>query len=337
MLDYVSWLLNFTPMETLLFKHYGLENISLTKMEGYVSTNFRVDSDQGRFVLKVYPISEKEDVLAETELIQQLNYLPLEAVSNPIKNSSAEILTLIRLDGEEKLLRLITFVEGQFMAEAEHTDPMLRSLGSFVAKMDRHLIGYQNQGIQARNLDWDLKNISVSRQLQKHIISATDRKLVAHFFLQWDQHVFPKMSQLRKSIIHNDANDWNVLVNNGEVTGIIDFGDAAHTAVIFELAITITYALFGKEDPVKSSLPIIAGFHSEFPILKEELDLLYYLIAGRLCMGVCTTANEKKIQPDNKYILISEAPAWALLKKWVTISPIYAKNQFYAAAGFEIN
>ena len=324
-------------MKTLLSKHYSLEDISLTKMEGYNSSNYRVDAKQGRFVLKVYPVQEKEDVLAETAMIQQLDFLPKDATSNPIKNTNGDLLTHTILDGEEKILRLMFFVEGQFIAEAIHTDKLLRSLGAFIAKIDNHLIGYRNIGIQARSLDWDLKNINVSRQLKHHISSASDRKLVDYFFLQWDQHVYPKMTQLRKSIIHNDANDWNVLFKDDQVSGIIDFGDTAYTAIIFELAITLTYAMFGKDDPIASAIPVIEGYYAEFPLLEEELDLLYYLIAGRLCMGVCTTAKEKKLQPNNKYILISEAPGWELLRKWITISPIFARNQFYSAAGFELD
>jgi ethanolamine-phosphate phospho-lyase len=324
-------------MKELLFNHYGLENISLTKMEGYISTNYRVDSDQGRFVLKVYPHNEEADVLAETALIQHLDYLPEKSISNPIKNINGDLITQVEIEGEEKILRLITFVEGQFMAEAKHSNELLRSLGSFIGNIDRHLVDYKNLGIQARNIDWDLQNINISRQLKHYIPLADDRKLVDHFFMQWDQHVYPKMTSLRKSIVHNDANDLNVLVNENQVCGIIDFSDAAYTAIIFELAITLTYAMFGKDDPINAAIPVIEGYHEEFPLQKDELDLLYYLIAGRLCMGVCTTAKEKKIQPDNKYILISEAPGWDLLRKWITINPLFARNQFYKAAGFEID
>ncbi len=323
-------------MESLLLEHYGLSNTSLKKMEGYISTNYRVDSDQGVFVLKVYPTSEKEDVLAETAVIEQLDYLSRDQVSRPILNRKNEIVTIAKVEGEEKMLRLLSFVEGTFLADAKHSPALFKSIGAFIAKMDKQLLNFRNVGIEARELDWDLMNIHVSRQLRHHVSAPEDRKLVDHFFLQWDQHVYPKLPLLRQSIIHNDANDWNLLVDGDSVSGIIDFGDCTRTPIINELAIAAPYALFGKEDPIKWACYLIEGYHQEFPLLRQELDLLYYLIAGRLCMGVCTTANEKKVQPDNQYIVLSEAPAWDLLRKWITINPIYAKNQFYKAAGFEI-
>ena len=304
-------------------------------MEGYISVNFKVDSDQGRFVLKVYPSNEMDDVYAETLTIQQLTYLNDQQISRPVANEAGELLTIVQIGKEKKLLRLITFVEGTFMANAKHSSKLFQSLGSFIARLDSELLEFSNKGIEARQLDWDLKYINVSRQLQHHIHDPEDRKIVQYFFLQWDQCVYPKLAGLRQSIIHNDANDWNILIDKDEVVGIIDFGDCAHTYLISELAIALTYALFGKEDPISWAVETIKGYHSQLPLLKEELEILYYLIAGRLIMGLCKTANEKKVQPDNEYILISEQPAWNLLKKWITINPIYATNQFLIAAGFE--
>jgi 4-aminobutyrate aminotransferase-like enzyme/Ser/Thr protein kinase RdoA (MazF antagonist) len=255
----------------------------------------------------------------------------------PIKNIHGEIITQVDIDGKPQLLRLLTFVEGKFLAEANHTPELFESLGQFMAKIDKSLLGFKSAGIEARKLDWDLQNINNCRPLKDHITNPSDRKIVDHYFIQWDEHVYPKLVSLRKSIIHNDANDWNVLVQNDRVSGIIDFGDAVYTPLINELAIAITYSIFGKNDPIKWAKPIIQGYSEILALRKEELDLLYYLIAGRLITSVCKSANEKRLNPKNQYITISEKPAWELLRKWITINPIEAKNQFYLAAGFQID
>ncbi|WP_373397639.1 phosphotransferase [Algoriphagus halophilus] len=39
----------------------------------------------------------------------------------------------------------------------------------------------------------------------------------------------PVLPELRRQIIHGDANEWNVLTENGSVSGIIDFGDVCYS------------------------------------------------------------------------------------------------------------
>ena len=323
-------------MEELLLNHYNLNNVSLQKMEGYISTNYKVDAQQGTFVLKVYPAEAKEDVLAETEMIEHLTHLNASSLSKPIPNTKAELITLVNINGEAKLLRLLTFVEGDFLAEVNQTPDLLYSLGQFMAEIDKSLLHFRNKGIEARKLDWDLQHINQCRALRTDISDPAERKLVDYFFLQWDQQVYPQLAGLRKAIIHNDANDWNILVKENQVSGIIDFGDSVYTPLINELAIAITYSVFGKDDPIASALPIIEGYTSILKLFEEEIDLLYYLIAGRLIMSVCKSAHEKKLKPESEYITISEKPAWDLLRKWVTINPLHAKNEFRKAAGLSL-
>jgi 4-aminobutyrate aminotransferase-like enzyme/Ser/Thr protein kinase RdoA (MazF antagonist) len=321
-------------MEEILARYYGLSNCSYSAMEGYISTNYCVKSDEGTFVLKIYPAStsEKAQILAETAMMQELNHLNKDQVSHPILNQNGEIVTEVG----DKIYRLISFVQGTFLAEATHTPDLFTSFGGFMARLDQKLLGFRNNAIEARKLEWDLQHIQKVRPLISHIKPAEQRKIVQHFFLQWDTHVQPVISQLRNSIIHNDGNDWNILVRQEQVVGIIDFGDAVYTPLINELAIAITYAVFEKEDPLHWAACIISGYHQTLALEAQELDILYYLIAGRLITSVCKSANEKTLRPDNEYITISEKPAWDLLEKWVRINPGRARESFYRAAGLEL-
>ncbi|MCF6358311.1 MAG: aminotransferase class III-fold pyridoxal phosphate-dependent enzyme, partial [Draconibacterium sp.] len=81
---------------------------------------------------------------------------------------------------------------------------------------------------------------------------------------------------------------------------------------------------------------IVSEYHKVLPLENKEIDILYWLIAARLCTTVCNSAYERIQRPENSYIQISEKPAWELLKIWVTINPIFVRNEFRKAAGFEI-
>ena len=36
------------------------------------------------------------------------------------------------------------------------------------------------------------------------------------------------------------------------------------------------------------------------PLKEDEISILYYLIATKLCISVCNSAHSRKINPDNK-------------------------------------
>ena len=162
-----------------------------------------------------------------------------------------------------------------------------------------------------------------------------DRALIKYYLLQYEQVVEPRRYALRKCLIHNDANDWNVLTQKGKVSGIIDFGDMCYSWLINELAVALPYVLAEKEDPLGVAGIVIGAYHREFPLKREEIEILYYLVAGRICMSLCNSARAAKLRPESDYIRISESPMKQLLHKWISISPEEAANCFLKAAGFD--
>ena len=51
----------------------------------------------------------------------------------------------------------------------------------------------------------------------------------------------------------------------------------------------------------------------------------------RLIVSVTKSAINKYENPSNKYLLISEKPAWDLLKKWIKVNSEFAHFQFREA------
>lgn len=325
-------------MQKLLTETFQLRQPEIKNLAGYDIDNYMVESGSGKFILKVYP-DEKEVVdfaNAENEVLLHLRQQANHKFPTPVKNTSGELISPFKTDSTLKYARLLTFLEGKFLGDVEHTFELFKSFGKFLSKMDLGLKDFQNYTIAARQSKWDLQHFLLNEKYVPQISNPANRKIVEYFFLQYKQHVLPLLPALRKQIIHGDANDWNVLTQNGKVSGIIDFGDVCFSQLINELAIAITYAVMGKEDPVKWAVPIIASYHKNLPLEVKECDILYLLVAARLCTSVCNSANEKIENPENEYTQISEKPAWDLLKKWVTINPVKARNEFRKAAGFEV-
>ena len=115
---------------------------------------------------------------------------------------------------------------------------------------------------------------------------------------------FEPETELRRSVIHGDANDYNVLVNPESMTvsGLIDFGDMVYSYTVGDLAIAIAYVVLGEGDP----RDVIAGYRSEFGLLDEERVALWPLVRLRLAMSVCIAAHQMRQQPENEYLGISQ-------------------------------
>lgn len=318
--------------DNLLEKCYSLFETTVGPLEGYDSINFKVVHKSGVFVLKQHQNTPEIVALlkAEAKILERLARLQAYDFPRNITSNSGETLVI---DGD-RVFQLLSYVEGHFLNKVTHDEPLLHAFGVFLGEMDKALEETYQTAIAAKETVWDLKHFKKSSALMVHIGNPRDRNLVDYFFLQFNEQVVPVAHQLRKGILHNDANDWNVLVQNGRVSGIIDFGDMCHTWVINELAVALTYVMMHKENPLAIAIPVIQGYHNTYPLEEHELDILYYLIAARLCTSVCNSAYSKKMKPDSDYIVLSEKPAWDLLRRWVAINPIEAGNTFKKAAGY---
>src|SRR6185295_9073524 len=95
--------------------------------------------------------------------------------------------------------------------------------------------------------------------------SASRRALVQRLFRPYQEEVAPRWAKLPAQIIHNDANDYNVLVAGrpdepDRAVGLIDFGDLVFTARVAEVAIAAAYAMLPAADPLAAAAAVVAGY-----------------------------------------------------------------------------
>lgn len=325
-------------MKALLQEHVDIDIVDLKKLDGYANANYLLTSTESKLIFKTYTYSQgvQAQIEAENEVLHFLQKENALVYPRPVPFSDGSYLKILDLNGTPIIGRLLTFLEGDFLAEVAHSKKLFHSWGRFLAGTNKALQPFIQYKIQSRINEWDLQYVTLSKSLINDIANPADRKLVHYFIQQYEENVTPILPYLRKSIIHGDANEWNILVHNNQVSGIIDFGDVTHTPLINELAIAITYGIYDKENPLEWAIYLITSYHEVLPLEEKELSILYYLISARLCISVTQSAHSRKVNPANEYASISEKNAWALLHKWITISPIKAKNRFLEAVGFTL-
>lgn len=321
-----------------ILKNYGL-SVDITPLGSYIDTNFMLVSDDGNNY--IFKLSTHTDSLGflqdQNKVLRTLSEAlgPGRQVPGVIPSlDKQDIVSVETASGETANGRLLSFIEGEFLAETEPSSGTLYDVGVFLGEMDRILVDIVAPHIENHALLWDLKNFPDIAPYIDCIEEIPVRRLVRYFLIQFRDFAEPVLRTLRKQVIHGDANDWNLLIRQGRVAGIIDFGDMVVSQTINELAIAVVYTMMGKTDPVGAAIEVIRGYHSILPLEEREIRLLYYLIATRLSISLCMSARTKKTDPSNKYSSISEKHATDLLTRWIEISPVLATNKFLEACGY---
>ncbi|MEZ4958280.1 MAG: aminotransferase class III-fold pyridoxal phosphate-dependent enzyme [Saprospiraceae bacterium] len=328
--------------ENLAAKYFGL-HAAATHLPGELDFNFLLKTqDDERFVLKVYHVGEAwESLDAQNKLLLHLaGNLPELPLPRLIPNQAGEHITTFEDSQQQKrFVRLLTWKDGRVFAKVNpHSPELLHSLGRMLGLLCKGLQGFGHPAAH-RFIKWDVAQVAWVEDKLHLIQEKEQRELAAHFYELIKNGAIPHFSALRKSVLYNDANDYNILVSNDlenpVVTGVIDFGDFVFSNTINELAIAIAYAVLDKPDPLSAAAHIVKGAHGVFPLEENELEILYYLVAARLVISVTASAINRHEHPENGYLLISERPAWELLEKWRQITPQFAHFTFRHACGME--
>ena len=320
--------------------HYGIEG-TITTLASERDQNFKIEAHDGStWILKVINAGEPRNQSDfQTALLDHLAMNSPE-ISLPRLRRSLAGDALVRISiqpGEHHFARLVSWQSGEPLALMGRTQDTLSNLGRILGQLDRAMQGFMHPGA-LRVFDWDLRMAGLSRHRLKYIDNTDDKVLLARFIDRFDAVVAPCLPSLRASVIHNDANDWNVLVDPatpGRVAGLIDFGDALHSVLIAEVAVACAYSILDMPDPIGAAASLVAGFHAEYPLLETELDLLFDLIAMRLVTSVTLSAQRKEKTADNPYLAVSEAPAWALLRRLDATNRGFATAIFRQRCGFD--
>lgn len=319
----------------ILEKEFSLKEVTVQLLNGYANKNYLVTSRDRKFIFKTYSnLKLQESVEAENKMLLHLKSKKVVDIPEPISFASGVFSKLVSLEGHTQLCRLLTFVEGTFLGDVKLNNDLAKSLGTYIAILNKTLSDFDHVAFRAKRSNWDLQYVLRNKTYLKHIASAQKRSWVTYFFQQYEQQIQPKLEEFRKSCIHGDFNEWNILTENKDVIGIIDFGDASYTHLINEVAIATTYVCYLSEHPLKFTKALLKSYHGILPLEEKEVSVLYWLIAIRLCTSVCNSAHARVSNPKNEYASISEEKAWNLLEKWLRIGPKKVENHFREALGF---
>jgi 4-aminobutyrate aminotransferase-like enzyme/Ser/Thr protein kinase RdoA (MazF antagonist) len=294
--------------------------------------NFRIETDTGaRFVLKIANATDDRALLAAQHEALERIALVAWVCPRPVRSARGETLVEVQdAEGARHLAWLTRYLEGAPLATVRRqTGAVLEDLGRRLGQIDRALLGWDAPAFR-REFHWDVAQAAhVVGAFLPLVADASVRGLVervaAGAFARVERHA----ASLRRGVIHNDANDHNVLVGGGhdlysrnqQVTGILDFGDMVESYLAAEPAVAIAYAVLDKADPLASAAAIVRGYHAEVPLHDADLATVFDLACLRICMSVCIAADQQRQQPGDPYLSVSQAAIARTLPRLARIPP----------------
>ena len=338
-MNYNELMIPVQQAEKIAYKLFGVSGKAYA-LPGELDFNFRIKiENEAGYILKISRPDEAVNYLEfQQELLQYIEKHGIDLIApKVIKDLEGHSISEF-VDDYKKVrkVRLLTWISGRLWSEVNPQLNDLRySLGQQCGLLTKALQGFEHQ-VANRSLDWDIAG-SLWTKNHLHLFDNEEQKIIS-FFQKKFERAQKAYTQLRKSVVHNDANDNNLIVSTElirpKVKAAIDYGDAMHTQVINDLAISAAYAIMHHNDPLAAAVPLVKGYHSTFSLQETELEHLYVAIAMRLVITVTKSAINKIKEPHNTYLLISEKPAWELLKKWMSIDASFALYSFREACGF---
>jgi 4-aminobutyrate aminotransferase-like enzyme/Ser/Thr protein kinase RdoA (MazF antagonist) len=177
--------------------------------------NFLLETAAGdRFVLKIANSADGRALLEAQNAA--LLHVARRSTLCPRVIASIDGATIAEMGapgGARHFVRLFSWLPGEPLAVVPQPPALLEDLGRKVAELDAALEGFDHPAIH-REFYWDLaRGIPLVRELAPLVTDDRMRALVTGLIDRIASHDAPRFARLRRAAVHNDPNDYNVLVS----------------------------------------------------------------------------------------------------------------------------
>ena len=317
----------------LVARLYGIEG-SVEALASERDQNCRIQSADGmRYVVKISNPSEPVPVvdfqIAALDHIARVSPgQPVPRVVRTLGGLTRDTVTLGA--GVQSTVRMLTYLDGVQIKETPRTAQQRRAMGRGLAELDLALHGFSHPAAQ-HDLLW---NVSTAHRLAAKldgIVDAPRRALAGMFMTRFNQHVLPRLGEVRAQVIHNDYHFYNVLVapdDHARIVGIIDFGDMLYAPLVGEVATASAFHRTGSADPFEGAAQFVGAYHARLPLTDIEQDIVADLMATRHLITALISEWRAARYPENRaYIMRHNPAAWEALSQMADLSRDAARER----------
>lgn len=305
-----------------LRQRWGL-SATLVRLDGEYDLNFAVRAESGReYVLKVMR-ADCDDALVDMQ-IAALDHISRNAPGLPFPEvipalDGTVMGHLPDPHGHSRLVWMLGALPGRaYAVAAPKSFGLIGRLGRALGAADRVLEGFEHPRLR-RDFKWNLTQAGwIAGHLDR--IDSPARRVILNRIAAGFSALKPQLDALPKQAIHNDLNDYNILVEGQlsetrRISGLIDLGDMCLAPRICDLAIAGAYVVLDHDRPERALAELVRGYHATNRLTPAELDLVWPLLRMRLAVSVVNAALMAADRPGDPYVTVTQAPAWRFLER----------------------
>lgn len=299
-------LVSTTHAESLALEQFGIRGRA-ERLTGERDENFWIRTEVGSgYVLKVANAAEPPEVtdlqIAALQHVERIDpSLPCARV-RPCKDGRTQA-RFVDENSAARTVVLYSFLPGKPLLHAHRSPPQRAACGRLLARLGHALRDFEHPASR-RALVWDLRRLPELQGLLHEIPGLLHAEFISRFLAEFVARISPRMAILRSQFVHNDFNARNVIVDPGDesrVVGVIDFGDALHTALVADVAVGVIGQLAAPETADESIRGFVRAYCDVEPLSAEELAILPRLIAGRIVQNVVMTSWHRARNPGGTH------------------------------------
>jgi 4-aminobutyrate aminotransferase-like enzyme/Ser/Thr protein kinase RdoA (MazF antagonist) len=316
-----------------LLRHWDLPAPRLRALGSERDLNVLVDK---RFVLKISNPAEDPDVVDMEVLALRHVHATDPALPVPALVPTNGGKTVVRVHddaGRACLARMITLLPGAPLEGTRPGPALAARVGESAGRVSAALRGFFHPAA-GRTLMWDIRRTP-------HVVGAVGDGLPPHL-RDHAERVRPALEATRSLpswVQHADVTLTNVLAGpQGSISGVIDFGDMHHTAVVCDLAVTLASVLRGTgrtaQELWRLAEAVLRGYQRHHRLSTGEASILGELVVARLLTTLAVSAARSGRHPGNhEYITQYDEGSEEVLSTLTALEPAELGERMVRLAG----
>ena len=274
--------------------HWELQPTSVERLDTERDDTFHVSTAEAEYVLKIsHPGDDPHVIGMQSAAMRHASEagLPVPLLVPTTDGSTHPV-------EHGRVMRLLTWISGDLLRAHWPDAAGLDALGERLATLNAALASFEHPAAH-RTFAWDIRAIGDLRELLDLAPTPTVATVIDEV-----EAALPEYEALPAQVVHGDFHPGNIVVDpQGEVTGILDFGDTLNAPRVLDLAISASYFVPREGDAAATVAPFIAGWERVLPLDELERALLPVLVAGRLVQRILLGAFAASGRPDRLYAI----------------------------------